>query len=181
MFFIALFESRENMEYLKILKKDKLGMFIFSLCSIIGIVLFFKRSFIVVYNYFAYGDMGLWSGDVGQCIVILIGGIPAIICYFLKIIEYIEILSDIKRQQLITEVVVSLSKPDVTAFDRYKPGKKDENDIYYVWKVKNEKEKKLKMIYFKNVFSFVGKTISHTYEVTYYKYSKVIVDVKKIK
>ena len=39
----------------------------------------------------------------------------------------------------------------------------------------------MKMIYFKNVFSFVGKTIGHTYEVTYYKHSKVVVDVKKIK
>lgn len=33
------------MEYLKILKKDKLGMFIFSLCSTIAIILYFRRSF----------------------------------------------------------------------------------------------------------------------------------------
>jgi hypothetical protein len=37
------------------------------------------------------------------------------------------------------------------------------------------------MTYLKGVFSFIGKTIGHPYEITYYKHSKVIVDVKKIK
>ena len=169
------------MEHLNALKKDKLGRFILSLCAIIGIALFFRRSFTVVYNYFSYGDVGLWSGDIGQSIIILIGGIPAIILYFFDILNFIRILSDIKKPQVITEVVISLTKPNTTTFDRHKPGTKDENDIYYIWKVKNEKGKKMKMIYFKNVFSFVGKTIGHTYEVTYYKHSKVVVDVKKIK
>ena len=170
------------MEYLKILKKDKLGMFIFSLCSTIAIILYFRRSFITVCNYFINGDKGLWTGDVGQCMIVLICGLPAIVMfYFPKILEFIQILSDIKKPQVITEVVISLTKPNTTTFDRHKPGTKDENDIYYIWKVKNEKGKKMKMIYFKNVFSFVGKTIGHTYEVTYYKHSKVVVDVKKIK
>ena len=170
------------MKYLKTLKKDKFGMFILSLCAIVGIVLYFKHSFNAVYNYFTYGDNGLWSGDVGQSLIILIFGLPSILMFYLpKIFEYIGILIDIKHPELMKETVVSLTKPETTVFDRYKPGTKDENDIYYIWKVQNEKGKKMKMIYFKNVFSFVGKTIEHTYEVTYYKHSKVVVDVKKIK
>lgn len=169
------------MGFLYVLKKDKLGMFIFSLCSTIAIILYFRRSFITVYNYFINGDKGLWTGDVGQCVIVLICGLPAIVMfYFPKILEFIKILIDIKKAQVITDVVISLSKPDATTFDRYKSRTKDENDIYYIWKVENKKGKKMKMIYFKNVFSFIGKTIGHTYEVTYYKHSKVIVDVKKI-
>ena len=170
------------MEYLKVLKKDKLGMLLISIFTAILGILLLKRSFLVVYNYFTYGDNGLWSGDFGQSLIILIFAVPTILMYDLpKLFEYIGILVDIKRSEMIKETVVSLAKPETTVFDRYKPGTKDENDIYYIWKVKNEKGKKMKMIYFKNVFSFVGKTIEHTYEVTYYKHSKVVVDVKKIK
>ena len=169
------------MRYLYVLKKDKLGMFIISLCSTIAIILYFRRSFIMVCNYFINGDKGLWTGDIGQCLIVLAGGLPAIAIFYLpKILEFIRILIDTKHPQLITEVVVSYSKPNVTLFDMHKPGTKEENDVYYIWKVKNKNGKKLKMIYFKNIFSFVGKTIGHTYEVTYYKHSKVIVDVKKI-
>ena len=82
---------------------------------------------------------------------------------------------------LIKEIIVSCEKPDTHVFDLYMLGINKENDLYYVWKVKNVNGKKMKMVYLKGVFSFIGKTIGHTYEVTYYKHSKVIVDVKKIK
>lgn len=169
------------MEYLKILKKDKFGMFAFSIFTAILVILFLKNSLITVYNYFVFGDDGLWVGDFGQSLIILIFGLPTIIMFDLpKIFEYIGILVDIKNSELITKTVVSISKPVVVSFDKNKLVTKEENKSYYVWKVKNEKGKKMKMICFENVFSFVGKTIGHTYEVTYYKHSKVIVDVKKI-
>lgn len=169
------------MRYLSVLKKDKFGMFVFSIFSTIAIIIFLRRSFTVVCNYFISGDMGLWTGDVGQCLIILIGGIPAIVLFYLpKIFEYVLILVDMNHSELITKTVVSLNKPESKAFDKHRSVTNGKNNFYYIWKVKNEKGKKMKTIYFEDVFSFVGKTIGHTYKITYYKHSKVIVDVKKI-
>lgn len=170
------------MKYLQVLKKDKLGMLLFSIFTMILVILLFRRSYVVVYNYFTNGDIGLWTGDFGQSLIILIFGLPTILMFDLpKIIQYIGILVDIKRSATIKEIVVSHNKPQVTLVDRHKSGNKEDNDSYYVWEVKNSNDKKMKMIFFDEVFSFTGKTIGHSYEVTYYKHSKVIVDVKKIK
>lgn len=169
------------MKYLQFLKKDKLGMLLFSVFTAILVILLLKRSFLVVYNYFTNGDTGLWIGDFGQSLIILIFGLPTILMYDLpKLIEYIGILVDIKRSKTIKEIVVPYNTPQLTIANRHKSGTKKVDDSYYIWKVKNGNNKKMKMIFFDEVFSFTGKTIGHKYEVTYYKHSKVIVDVKKI-
>ena len=170
------------MEYLKTLKKDKFGMFAFSIITAILTIVILKSCFTTVYNYFTFGDTGSWTGDVGQSLFISVFGLPMIVFFDIpKITEYIGIIVDINRSELTTKTVVSLSKPESKAFDNNRSKTNEKNSFYYIWKVKNEKGKKMKMTCFKDVFSFTGKTIGHTYEVTYYKHSKVIVDVKKIK
>ncbi|MBO5332864.1 MAG: hypothetical protein J6B37_01980 [Clostridia bacterium] len=170
------------MEHLKILRKDKKCAFWIVTSFTILLVVLYPICIKNIYSYLltTYNEVPTTGFLDSLYIVFMAVPFVSVICVP-RIVQYISILIDIKKGTSIKEIIVSCEKPDTRVFDLYMLGVNKENDMYYVWKVKDENGKKMKMIYLKGVFSFVGKTIGHTYEVTYYKHSKVIVDVKKIK
>lgn len=167
------------MQYLQILKKDKLFFFALSIgLSIVGAILY---PFCVkdLYYYYFTPDFDMYVGNVYASLGIVFLMFPSLWFFYIpKISQYIFILLDMKKPVLVENTVVGLKKPSTEAFDLYKQGTEDENDFHYIWLVEDEKGKKMKMLFFKDVFAFAGKTINHSYKVTYFQHSKVLVKVE---
>lgn len=171
------------MDYLKILKKDKLLFFIISICVIIMTIYVFPNAIGDVFLFFGGHSEDAHGHQINifEKLFLAIFSIPALyIMWVPKVKEYIGILLDIKKPILVEEQVVALNKPINEPFDNYKPGTVDENDYRYIWKVQRENRRKMKMLIFKDVCNLKGKVVGHTYKITYYKRSKVIVKIERV-
>lgn len=173
------------MNYLKILKKDKLLFFITSIFVIVVTMYAFPtaiKDIILIFGGHSEDAHG-YQINIFEKLFLAIFSIPALyIMWIPKVKEYIGILSDIKKPILVEEKVVALNKPINELFDNYKPGTVDENDYRYVWKVQRAegKPRKMKVLIFKDVCNLKGKVVGHTYKITYYKRSKVVVKIERV-
>lgn len=170
------------MDKLKICRKDKLIMFLVGAFAVIGCLWLYPQSCVSVYRFFVLSE----EPDLGYRqllydLTMLFWGIPNIIIWCYPIKQYISILLDIKFQKLVTVTVKGRKRPEAEVFDRYVPGTKDENDIHFYWKAIDDSKKKYRFFVFKDVNTLKGETTKHYYNVTYYKYSKIVTHIEKAK
>ena len=83
-----------------------------------------------------------------------------------------------KKKTTIT--VKGCGKPELQLFDTYKTGTEINNDSYFYWKAKDNSDKRYRFIIFREENNLKGKTMKHSYNVTCYKYSKVVTNIEKI-
>lgn len=169
------------MEYLELLKQNKKNSFIFSLIALILTPICVVLASSELYKFFILGVEDYYRNILG-CIFLTV--VPFLV-FFLGIEPslalYINVLIDLKNKELVEEIVVGLKKPnDAGVLDGFfNIGKVSK--FYNAWKVHNEKGKKFDLLFFKDVFPFSGKTTGYSYKVTYYKHSKLIVKIEKVK
>lgn len=170
------------MDKLKICRKDKFIMFILGLFIIFGIIWIYPECFDNVYGLnFLSEDRYSGGRNLLDDFGIVVFGAPIIIIWCYPIKQYISILLDIKFQKLVTVTVRGRKRPEAEVFDRYVPGTKDENDIHFYWKAIDDSKKKYRFFVFKDVNTLKGETTKHYYNVTYYKYSKIVTHIEKAK
>ena len=168
------------MDKLKICRKDKLIMFILSCFLVLGTLWIYPECFKSVYELFFLSESRyLGERDLLDDLLIVILGIPGtiLLCYPIK--QYICILLDMKTQKLETVKVKGRKRPEAEVFDTYVPGTKSKNDIYFYWKAIDDSKKRYRFLVFKDVNTLRGETTRHHYNVTYYKYSKIVTHIEK--
>ncbi len=169
------------MEYLELLKQNKKYSFIFSLIALILTPICVVLASSELYKFFVLGVEDYYRNILG-CIYLTVVPFPI---FFLGIEPslalYINVLIDLKKKELVEEIVVGLKKPNEAGVldEIFHKGKLSK--FYNAWKVHNEKGKKIYLFFFKDVFPFSGKTTGYSYKVTYYKHSKLIVKIEKVK
>ena len=168
------------MDKLKICRKDKFIMFILGLFIVFGVLWIYPECYESVYEFFVLSETpALGYRKLFRDFGIVVSGVPTIIMWCYPIKQYISILLDIKFQKLVTVTVKGRKRPESEVFDRYVPGTKDENDIHFYWKAMDDSKKKYRFFVFKDVNTLKGETTKHYYNVTYYKYSKIVTHIEK--
>ena len=173
------------MEMLLICRKKKMAMFIFASCLIVLFICcypsFISNAYELIFCH------SIPNGNVSPLsdVYLALIGIPGMLPWCIPIKEYICILIDIKIQKQITVKVQGCEKPQLEFFDPLKfDTKKNKDKIvlkpYFYWKAKDASQKKYRFILFPEINNLKGKTINHSYNVSCYKYSKVVTAIEKI-
>jgi len=166
------------MKYLKLWIKKQRNIAIFSMAIIISCPLMYSLFAEILCDYFIF-DVNVPFIEVCSSIVCALGFFPTCCLFMPCAAEYIYVLLDFKKKIIIDDTVVSLSNPKSNA-SILKSGPANKNTLYYIWRVRNSNNEKLKLFLFNEIFSFTGKTIGFTYKVSYFKYSKIIVKIEKL-
>ena len=164
------------MEYLKILKKDRLSLFILFWAVFICSIPFFIRDLNILINA---QSSSYTTSDISSALKMVI----IFPIFFLLDVPsnkfFFSLLLDIKMQKQCT-ASVQLIKAETSIFYGYVPGRKSKNDYFYRCIFKPDNGKRIKIIVFKDLTEDIkGKIENHTYSVTYYKYSKVAAKLEK--
>lgn len=166
------------MKFLKLWIKKQKNMAIFSMVIIISCPLMYALCAENLCDYFTF-DVNVPFIEVCMSIVCALGFFPTCCLFMPCAAEYLYALLDFKKKIIIEDTVVSLSNPKSNA-SILKSEPKNKNTFYYIWRVRNGHNEKLKLFLFKDIFWFTGKTIGFTYKVSYFKYSKIIVKIEKL-
>ena len=167
------------MEKLIVCRKKKMGMFFLACFIILGMAYIYPICFYNVYELFFYSTYPFDRNLLDDLLVVLLavpGSVPW--CFIIK--EYICILLDTKMKKQTTITVKGCGKPELQLFGTHRPGTEIKNDSYFYWKAKDNSDKKYRFIIFREENNLKGKTMKHSYNVTCYKYSKVVTNIEKI-
>lgn len=167
------------MEKLIVCQKKKRGMFVLSCFVILVIVYIYPICFSSIYKLLFDNTYPFNRNLVDDLLVVLLG-VPGSLpwCFIIK--EYICILLDIKMKKQTTITVKGCGKPELQLFDTHIHGTEIKNDSYFYWKAKDDSNKKYRFIIFRDENNLKGKTMKHSYNVTSYKYSKIVTNIEKI-
>lgn len=166
------------MDKLYICRKKKRGMFLLACFGVLGFIYFYPECFSYVYGLFfhsTYPDDRNLLDDLKFLVLVLL----ACPLWFVLVKEYICILLDIKMKKQITTKVKGRGRPELNFFDTHIPGSDNKDDIYFYWKAIDDSGKKYKFILFQEENNLKGKTVKHSYNVTYYKHSKIVTNIEK--
>lgn len=166
------------MDKLVVSRKKKLGGFILS-CFVVFCIIYIYPICLYSVCELVFNDNGVFSSGRNflDDLIVVVFALPGSIPWCIRIKEYICILLDIKSRKLMTCKVKGCGKPTVEFLDTL--ASRNQNDMYYYWKAKDNLNKKYKFMIFKDVSGLKGKTIKHSYNVTYYKYSKIVTSIEK--
>lgn len=167
------------MEKLIVCRKKKMGMFFLACFVILVIVYIYPICFYNIYKLLFDNTYSFDRNLLDDLLVVLLA-VPGLLpwCFIIK--EYICILLDIKMKKKTTITVKGCGKPELQLFDTYKTGTEIKNDSYFYWKAKDNSDKRYRFIIFREENNLKGKTMKHSYNVTCYKYSKVVTNIEKI-
>lgn len=167
------------MEKLIVCRKKKMGMFLLSCFVILGIVYIYPICFYNLYELIFHNTYPADRNLLDDLLVVLLG-VPGSLpwCFIIK--EYICILLDIKIKKQTTIIVKGCGKPELQLFGTHIHGTEIKNESYFYWKAKDDSDKKYRFIIFRDDNNLKGKTMKHSYNVTCYKYSKVVTTIEKI-
>ncbi len=166
------------MDKLYICRKKKRGMFLLVCFCALCYIYTFPYCFYYVYELFFHSTYQAGRNLLDD-LKVLVLGLPVFPLWFILIKEYIFILLDIKIKKQITTKVMGRGKPELNFFDTHIPGSDNKDDIYFYWKAIDDSGKKYKFILFQEENNLKGKTVKHSYNVTYYKYSKIVTNIEK--
>lgn len=166
------------MDKLEVCRKKKSGMFLLSCFVFLGIIYIYPICFFSVYKLFFHNDYPVDRNLLDDLIIVLLA-LPGSLPWLIRIKEYICILLDIRIKKLTTIKVKGCGKPTVEFFDTHVPGTENKNDIYFYWKAIDDSNKKHKFIIFQDANILKGKTTKHSYYVTYYKHSKIVINIER--
>ncbi len=153
-------------------------MFLLVCVVALGTLYIYPECFSYVYALFVHNTYPVDRNllDDLKFLVLVILAIPL---WLVLIKEYICVLLDIKKNEQMTVKVKGMGKPELNFFDTHIPGSNRKEDIYYYWKAIDSVGKKYKFIVFSEENNLKGKTIKHSYNVTFYKYSKIVTNIEK--
>ncbi len=166
------------MEKLVVCRKKKTGMFVLSCFVILAIIYIYPICFSSIYKLVFYNTYPADRNLLNDLLIVLLG-VPGSLPWCFLIKEYICILLDIKIRKQTTVTVKGCGKPELQLFGTYVPGTEIKNNSYFYWKAKDDSDKKYRFIIFQDENNLKGKTMKHSYNVTYYKYSKIVTDIEK--
>lgn len=168
------------MDKLKTCLMKKRGMFILSCFVVFSIVCIYPICFLSVYKLFFYSgtDYSIDRNLLDDLIIVLFA-FPGSLPWCIHIKEYVGILLDIKMKKQITTKAKGRGRPELNFFDTHIPGSDNKDDIYFYWKAIDDSGKKYKFILFQEENNLKGKTVKHSYNVTYYKHSKIVTNIER--
>ena len=166
------------MDKLYICRKKKRGMFLLVCFCALCYVYTFPYCFYYVYELFFHStyQAGRNLLDDLKFLVLVLLACPL---WFILVKEYICILLDIKMKKQITTKAKGRGRPELNFFDTHIPGSDNKDDIYFYWKAIDDSGKKYKFILFQEENNLKGKTVKHSYNVTYYKHSKIVTNIER--